>query len=70
MLHAQGAWAVAAAGVGRLGRGGRALVRWICGVKAGGGVGSGSLLSVLSVQGLDGVLRAGGVRWFGHVGHG
>ena len=63
MLRAAGAWAVGADALSRLWRGGRAVVRWVCGVGAGDGVGSGSLLTGLGVRNLGVVLHAGGVVW-------
>ena len=45
----------------------RAVIPWICNVKAKDEVGSDSLLAELGIQDLDVVLRAGGVGWFGHV---
>ena len=67
VLRAAEAWAVGAGALGRLRRGGRAVVRWVCGVRAKDEVGSGSLLAKLGVRGLDVVLRTGRVGWFGHV---
>ena len=68
VLHAAEAWAVGADALGRLRRNDRAMIRWVCGVGAGGEVGSGSLLAGLGIQDLDVVHRTGGVRWFGRVG--
>ena len=45
----------------------RAMIRWICNVKAKDEVSSDSLLSKLGIQDLDVVLRASRIRWFGHV---
>ena len=67
VLHAAGTWAMGADALGRLRRNDRAMVRWICNVKAKDEVSSGSLLTKLGVRGLGVVLRAGGVRWFGDV---
>ena len=70
VLHAAGTWAVGVDTLNRLRRNDRAVIRWVCGVGAGGGVSSDSLLAGLGVRGLDVVLRAGGVGWFGRVGRG
>ena len=70
VLHAAGAWAVGADALGCLQHGDRAMVRWICSVRAGNEVGSDSLLVGLGIWDLGLVLRAGEVRWFGHVGRG
>ena len=61
MLRASETWAMGADGLGRIRRGGRAMVRWVCGVGAKGEVGSDSLLAGLGIQDLDVVLRTGGV---------
>ena len=45
----------------------RAMIRWICNVKAKDEVSSDSLLSKLGIQNLDVVLRTSRMRWFGHV---
>ena len=63
VLRAAGAWAVGAGAQGRLRRGGRAVIRWVCGVRAGDEVGSDSLLAGLGIRDLGVVLRAGGVVW-------
>ena len=67
VLHAAEAWAMTVAALDRLRRNGRAVVRWICDVKANDEVSSGSLLSRLGLRGVDVVLRSGGVGWCGHV---
>ena len=67
MLHAAETWAMKADALGRLRRGDRAMIRWICNVKAKDEVSSDSLLAGLGIRGLDVVLRTGGMRWFGHV---
>ena len=67
MLHAAGTWAMGADALGRLRRGGRAVVRWVCGVGAKDEVSSDSLLTKLGIQDLDVVLRTGRMRWFRHV---
>ena len=45
----------------------RAMIHWICNVKAKDEVSSDSLLSMLGIQDLDVVLRTSRMRWFGHV---
>ena len=45
----------------------RAMIRWICNVKAKDEVSSDSLLTKLGIQDIDVVLRTGRMRWFGHV---
>ena len=67
VLHTAGAWAMKADALKRLQRNDRAMIRWICNVKARDEVGSDSLLTKLGIQDLDVVLRTGGVGWFGHV---
>ena len=67
VLRAAGAWAVGAGALDRLRRGDRAMIRWICNVKAKDEVSSDSLLTKLGIQDLDVVLRTGRMRWFGHV---
>ena len=51
----------------RLRRNDRAMIRWICNVKAKDEVSSDSLLTKLGIQDLDVVLHTGRMRWFGHV---
>ena len=51
----------------RLRRNDRAMISWICNVKAKDEVSSDSLLTKLGIQDLDVVLRTGRMRWFGHV---
>ena len=51
----------------RMRRNDRAMIRWICNVKAKVEVSSDSLLSKLGIQDLDMVLRTSRMRWFGHV---
>ena len=47
----------------------RAMIRWICNVRAKDEVSSDSLLTKLGIQDLDVVLRTSRMRWFGHVEH-
>ena len=51
----------------RLRRNDRAMIRWICNVKAKDEVSSDSLLTKLGIQDLDVVLNTGRMRWFGNV---
>ena len=51
----------------RLRRNDRAMIRWICNVRAKDEVSSDSLLTKLGIQDLDVVLRTNRMRWFGHV---
>ena len=67
MLHAAEAMAMTAATLNRLRRNDRAMIRWICNVKAKDEVSSNSLLSKLGIQDLDVVLPTSIMRWFGHV---
>ena len=67
MLHAAETWAMTAATIIRLRRNDRAMIRWICNVKAKDEVSSDSLLSKLGIQGLEMVLRTSRMRLFGHV---
>ena len=67
MLHAAETWAMTAVTLNRLRRNDRAMIRWICNVKAKDEVSSDSLLSKLGIQVLEMVLRTSRMRWFGHV---
>ena len=67
MLHAAETWAIKADTLNHLRRNDRAMIRWICNVKAKDEVSSDSLLTKLGIQELDVVLRTGRMRWFGHV---
>ena len=51
----------------RLRRNDRAMICWICNVKAKDEVSSDSLLTKLGIQDLDVVLRTSRMRWVGHV---
>ena len=53
--------------INRLRRNDRAMIRWICNVKANDEVSSDSLLSKLGLQDIDVVLRSSRMRWYGHV---
>ena len=67
MLHAAETWAMTAVTLNRLRRIDRAMIRWICNVKAKDQVSSDSLLSKLGIQDLEMVLCTSRMRWFGHV---
>ena len=69
MLHAAETWAMKADTLNCLRRNERAMIRWICNVKAKDEVSSDSLLTKLGIQDLDVVLRNGRMSWFGHVEH-
>ena len=58
MLHAAETWAMKADTLNRLRRNDRAMIRWICNVKAKDEVSSDSLLTKLGIQDLDVVLRS------------
>ena len=45
----------------------RAMIHWICHVKANDEVSSDSLLSKLGLQDIDVVLRSSRMRWYGYV---
>ena len=67
MLHAAETWAMKVDTLNRLQRNDRAMIRWICNVRAKDEVSSDSLLTKLGIQDLDVVLRTSRMRWFGHV---
>ena len=67
MLHAAETWAMKVDILNRLQRNDRAMIRWICNVRAKDEVSSDSLLTKLGIQDLDVVLRTSRMRWFGHV---
>ena len=58
MLHAAETWAMTVATLNCLRRNDRAMIRWICNVKANDEVSSDSLLSKLGLQDIDVVLRS------------
>ena len=66
MLYAAETWAMTADTLNRLRRNDRAMIPWICNVKAKDEVSSDSLLTKLGIQDLDVVLRTSIMRWFGH----
>ena len=67
MLHAAETWAMKVDTLNRLRRNDRAMIRWICNVRAKDEVSSDFLLTKLGIQDLDVVLRTSRMRWFGHV---
>ena len=67
MLHAAETWAMKADTLNRLRRNDRAMIRWICNVKAKDEISSESLLTKLGIQDLDVVLRTRRIRWFEHA---
>ena len=67
MLHAAETWAMKVDTLNHLQRNDRAMIRWICNVRAKDKVSSDSLLTKLGIQDLDVVLRTSRMRWFGHV---
>ena len=69
MLHVAETWAMKVDTLNRLWRNDRAMIHWICNVRAKDEVSSDSLLTKLGIQDLDVVLRTSRMRWFGHVEH-
>ena len=69
MLHAAETWTMKVDTLNRLRRNDRAMIRWICNVRAKDEVSSDSLLTKLGIQDLDVVLCTSRMRWFGHVEH-
>ncbi|MCU7898061.1 MAG: hypothetical protein KZQ61_05230, partial [Candidatus Thiodiazotropha sp. (ex Lucinoma aequizonata)] len=67
MMHAAETWAMTAVTLNRLRRNDRAMIRWICNVKAKDEVSSDSLLAKLGILDVDVVLRTSRMRWLGHV---
>ena len=67
MLHASETSVVTTETINSLRRNGRALIRWMCNIKARDEVGSDSLLKMLGIQDIDVVLRTNRLWWFGHV---
>ena len=64
MLLSAETWAMKVDTLNRLRRNDRAMIRWICNVRA---KDEDSLLTKLGIQDLDVVLRTSRMRWFGHV---
>ena len=69
MLHAAETWAMTVSTLNRLRRNDRAMIRWICNVKANDEVSSDYFLSKLRLQDIDVVLCSSRMRWYGHVEH-
>ena len=67
MLYAAETWVMKADTLNRIRSYDRAMIRWICNVKAKDGVSSDSLLTKLGIQDLDVVLHTSRMRWLGHV---
>ena len=67
MLHAAETWVMKVDTLNSLRRNDRAMIPWICNVRAKNEVSSDSLLTKLGIQDLDVVLRTSRMRWFGHV---
>ena len=65
MLHAAETWAMTTVTLNP--NNGRAMISWICNVKAKDEVNLDSLLSNFGIQDLDVVLRTSRIRWFGHL---
>ena len=69
MLHAAETWAMKVDTLNRLRRNDRAMICWICNVRAKDEVSSDSLLTKLGIQDLDVVLRTSRRRWTCWVQH-
>ena len=67
MLHTAESWAMKVETMNSLWRNDRAMICWICNVKAKDEVSSDALLTKLGIQDLDVVLCTSKMRWFGHV---
>ena len=67
MLHVAETWSMKADTLNRLRHNDRAMIRWICNVRAKDEVSSDSKLTKLGIRDLDVVLRTNRIRWFGHV---
>ena len=67
MLRAAETWAMKVDTLNHLRRNDRAMIHWICNVRAKDEVSSDSLLTKLGIQDLDVVLRTSRMRWFGNV---
>ena len=69
MLHVAEMQAMTAASLNRLPHNDRAMICWICNVKARNEDSSYFLFLKLDIQSLDVVLRRSRMRWFGHIEH-
>ena len=67
MLHGGETWGPTNMDLLRLRRNDRAMLRWICGVKASDNISSGKLLARLGLVDVAVELRARRLRWYGHV---
>ena len=67
MLHAAETWAMKVDTLNCLRSNDRAMIHWICNVRAKDKVNSHSLLIKLGIKDLDVVLHIRRMRWFGHV---
>ena len=67
MLHGGETWGPTNSELLRLRRNDRAMLRWICGVKASDNISSGELLTRLGLVDVAVELRAQRLRWYGHV---
>ena len=67
MLHGGETWGPTNMDLLRLRRNDRAMLRWICGVKASDNISSSELLSKLGLVDVSVELRAKRLRWYGHV---
>ena len=69
MLRASKTWALTSSNLQRLQRSDRAMIRWICNVKAEIGATGQSkrLLAQLGIEDMDIILRQRRLRWYGHV---
>ena len=67
LLHASECWALRGEDIQRLLRNERAMLRWMCKVKAEDDVSLREMYSRLSLQPLESRLRINRLRWYGHV---
>lgn len=67
LFHASETWALRADDVARLKRNERAMLRWLCGVKADDRGSTSALYSLLKISPLEPKLRLNRLRWYGHV---
>ena len=67
MLHASECWAPTKKDTDKINRTDRTMIRWICKVRLSDRVRVDTLLQRLNLQPIDTLVRAGRLRWFGHV---
>ena len=67
LLYGSETWAPNASDLQRLRRNDRAMIRWICNVKADDEISSSTLLQKLGIDDVTVALRSRRLRWFGHV---